>query len=246
MWLYQHPGSSLIVLRAYCHHLLTNDLALQVFVCLSGMTRDVYTTQCNCMSGLGAACSHIAALLFALKDVVRKGLKELPVELSKTSKPMEWNKPPKKHISPLPVRDISFTKPSFRKEDATAVVGCAKHNLDPCAPADHTLSQPALVKLKEDLKDVFAESGLFQYWDYGLGHQELQSSTAARLQPTSQTEDEHVTLEALILFNEDKALQFSTMPEHVPSSAGAELDELVAEFEGISTDLLQCVEEHTR
>ena len=103
MWLYQYPGSSLIVLRAYCHHSLTNDPALQVFVCTSGMTGDVYTAQCNCVSGLGAACSHIAAVLFALEDVVRKGLKELPVELSKTSKPMEWNKPPKKHISPLPV-----------------------------------------------------------------------------------------------------------------------------------------------
>ena len=188
-------GSSLIVLRAYCHHSLTNDPALQVFVCISGMTGDVYTAQCNCVSGLGAACSHIAAVLFALEDVVRKGLKELPVELSKTSKPMEWNKPPKKHISPLPVKGISFTKPSFGKEDTTAVVGCTKHNFDPRAPADHTLSQPALVKLKEDLKDVFPESGLFQYWDYGFRHQGSQSSTAARLQSTSGIEDEHATLE---------------------------------------------------
>ena len=99
--------------------------------------------------------------------------------------------------------------------------------------------------LKEDLKDVFPESGLFQYWDYGFRHQGSQSSTAARLQSTSGIEDEHVTLEALILFNEDKALQFSTMPEH-PSPAGAELDELMTEFEDISPDLLQCVEEHTR
>ena len=140
MWLYQHPGSSLIVIRAYCHHSLTNDPALQVFVCLSCTTGDVYTAQCNCVSGLGAACSHIAALLFALEDVVRKGLKELPVELSKTSKPMEWNKPPKKHVSPLPVKGISFTKPSFGKVDATAAVACAKRNFDPRAPTDRTLS----------------------------------------------------------------------------------------------------------
>ena len=72
---------------------------------------------------------HVAILRHysALEDVVRKGLKELPVELSKTSKPMEWNKPPKKHVSPLPVKGISFTKPSFGKGDATATVGCAKY-----------------------------------------------------------------------------------------------------------------------
>ena len=72
------------------------------------------------------------------------------------------------------------------------------------APADHTLSQPALVKLKEDLKDVFPESGFFQYWEYSLGHQGLQS-------PASGTEDEYIMIKALILFNKDKALQFSTM-----------------------------------
>ena len=87
MWLYQHPDSSLIVPSAYCHHSLTNDLALQVFVCLSGMTGDVYKPSAIACLALE---QHLAtALLFALKDVVRKGLKELPVELSKTSKPME-------------------------------------------------------------------------------------------------------------------------------------------------------------
>ena len=246
MWLYQHPGSSLIVIRAYCHHSLTNDPALQVFVCLNCTTGDVYTAQCNCVSGLGAACSHIAALLFALEDVVRKGLKELPVELSKTSKPMEWNKPPKKHVSPLPVKGISFTKPSFGKGDATATVGCAKRNFDPRAPTDRTLSQPALVKLQEDLKDVFPDSGLLQYWDYGLGHQGSRPSSTPLLKPTSGTEeDEHLAIESLILFNEGKALQF-TMPEHVPSPSDLELDELMAEFKVISPNLLQSVEERTR
>ena len=172
MWLYQHPESSLVVIRAYCHHSLTIDSALQVFVCLSCTTGDVYTAQCNCVSGLGEACSHVAALLFTLEDIVRKGLEEWPVELiSKTSKPMEWNKPPKKHICPLPDKGISFTKPSYGKEDATVKVGCTKCNSNPRAPADHPLSQPALVQLKEDLKDVFPESGLFQYWDCDLGHQ---------------------------------------------------------------------------
>ena len=58
--------------------------------------------------------SHCSIAL-ALGDVVHKGLKKLLVELSKTSKPTEWNKPPKKNVSPLPVKDISFTMPSLER-----------------------------------------------------------------------------------------------------------------------------------
>ena len=121
MWLCQHPGSSLIVVRGYCHHSLTNEPALQVFVCLSSMTGDVYTAECNCVSGLGAACSHIAALLFALENAVSKGLTELPVELSKTSKPMEWNKPPKKHIFGM-VHPSTFERFYHPKDKFDAVI----------------------------------------------------------------------------------------------------------------------------
>ena len=126
-------------------------------------------------------------------------------------------------------------------------VGCTKHNFDPCAPADRTLSQHALVQLKEDLKDVFPESGLFQYWDCGLGHQGSETSLAAHalLLPTPESEDEDLAIEALILFNEKKAVQFSTMPEHVPSPTDLVFDELMAEFKVFSSDTHRCVEERT-
>ena len=42
---------------------LTSDKALKVLVCLVCTTDDVYTAQCNCVSGLRAACGHIAVLL---------------------------------------------------------------------------------------------------------------------------------------------------------------------------------------
>ena len=90
------------------------------------------------------------------------------------------------------------------------------------------------MQLKEDLKDVFPESGLFQYWDCGLGHQgsETLSAAHALLLPTPESEDEDLAIEALILFTEEKAVQFSTMPKHVPLPTDLDLDELMAEFKG--------------
>ena len=47
---------------------------------------------------LGQACNLIAALFFFIEG--HAGDEKLPVEVSKTSKPMMWNQPPKKETSP--------------------------------------------------------------------------------------------------------------------------------------------------
>ena len=44
----------------------------------------------------GQACNHIAALLFFSEHYVDE---YLPTEISKTSKPMAWNQPPKKTVA---------------------------------------------------------------------------------------------------------------------------------------------------
>ena len=65
------------------------------------------------MSGADGACSHIAALLFAVEELARRKVKQVPTEQSKTSKSMEWNKPPRKVVHPAPVADIQFMKPVY-------------------------------------------------------------------------------------------------------------------------------------
>ena len=165
MWLYPHPGSELVILRAYCHHSLTCNPPLQVFICLNGSTGDVYSARCNCVSGTGAACSHIAACLFALEHAVSSGWKELPTEISPTSQPMKWNQPPKKVVSAKPVKEISFRKSSFAKTSATLAVKCPRSSFDPRAPNDRSLDQARVDQLLEDVKSVFPESGLFHFWE---------------------------------------------------------------------------------
>ena len=47
---------------------------------------------------LGQACNHNAALLFFIEQHVDN--EDLPTEISKTSRPMAWNQPPKKTVAP--------------------------------------------------------------------------------------------------------------------------------------------------
>ena len=58
----------------------------------------------------GQACNHIAALLFFIEHHVKDEI--LPTEISKTSKPMIWNQPPKKTVAPEYSSNIWFVKPS--------------------------------------------------------------------------------------------------------------------------------------
>ena len=57
--------------------------------------------------------NHIAALLFAVEELSRLNIQQVPLEQSKTSKEMEWNKPPKKVVQLAPVSDIQFVKPAY-------------------------------------------------------------------------------------------------------------------------------------
>ena len=59
---------------------------------------------------LGQACNHIAALLFFIENHAKDEI--LPTEISKTSKPMIWNQPPKKTVAPECSSNMWFVKPS--------------------------------------------------------------------------------------------------------------------------------------
>ena len=84
---FERFDNGIAYVRAFVFHSLSVDSALTEFIAVD-TCGDVYNAKCNCVSGAGGACSHIAALLFALEEFTRKDLKELPVEESKTSIPM--------------------------------------------------------------------------------------------------------------------------------------------------------------
>lgn len=100
-------GVRIVYIRGFVYHFMSCDPALTVYVSLNGDTGDVYSAQCNCVACLGEACKHVAALLFCVENAAKKKLKKLPSELSKTSMPMRWNQPPKKH-DPSRLKDFIF------------------------------------------------------------------------------------------------------------------------------------------
>ena len=81
------------------------------------MIVSVYDCSCFCskiikfiLCRLGQACNHIAALLFFIDNYGIINAENLPTDLSKTSKPMAWNQPPKKTVTPECSSNMQFIK----------------------------------------------------------------------------------------------------------------------------------------
>ena len=67
---------------------------------------------CNCMAGLGEACSHVAALLFLLDSNTHQ-----KKNLSCTSQPCYWLPPTLKNVPFAKICDIDFTSPKRKHRD---------------------------------------------------------------------------------------------------------------------------------
>ena len=70
----------------------------------------VICAHCTCMAGLGEACSHISALLFAVEANTR-----VQSNLSCTSKLCSWLPPSKAGVEYAPVTNIDFTSPQQKR-----------------------------------------------------------------------------------------------------------------------------------
>ena len=112
---------------------------------------------------LGQACSHIAALLFFLEK--HAGDDKLPTELSKTSKPMTWNQPPKKEVLPARAQDVIFVKPvhSDVKPTAENTVCISRSDFDPRHPTHRTLNTEAVKSLLSQIQSSVPLTGLSQF-----------------------------------------------------------------------------------
>ena len=66
---------------------------------------------CTSTAGLAGSCNHVAALLYALEEFVRFGLRE-EVD-SPTSRLCKWNRPRGKKVQPKKVVDVRLHRASF-------------------------------------------------------------------------------------------------------------------------------------
>ena len=74
-------------------------------------TGEVCSAHCNCMAGLGEACSHVAAVLFYLEATVR-----IQGQQTSTQRKCQWIMPSfQKNVQYLPIKDIDFTSAKSKK-----------------------------------------------------------------------------------------------------------------------------------
>ena len=213
MWLFEVPNTSLVALRAYCHHSMSMENPLTVFVCLSKKNGDVYSAQCNCVAGAGAACSHIAAFLFAMDDLIRKGATEFPTELTRTSQPCKWNQPPKKSVAAAAVSSIKFSSPAHGVEVKEKV---AIESFDPRCESMRTLHEGAFAQLTVDLQGCFPESGLFELW---------QESTRTPVAPV--IEEEVLSLAKSMILLDNSIIEQWESADEIPPPSEAEIDRVM-------------------
>ena len=67
--------------------------------------------KCTCVAGLGKACTHVAAVLFAMEDFCAKGLRKLPANPSCTELLSQWTAPRGAKCEPKPLSEVNVCKP---------------------------------------------------------------------------------------------------------------------------------------
>lgn len=97
--------NKIVVVGLVEHSQRINEKPLQPWV-LCSMDGTVITVHCTCIAGLGEACSHVGAVLYAVECLVRSRENE-----SKTDFPCQWNKPKLCTIDRfLPLAEMCFAK----------------------------------------------------------------------------------------------------------------------------------------
>ena len=74
----------------------------------------ILCAHCTCMAGLGEACSHIAALLFAAEAQT-----QITKNTSSTSRQCSWLPPTMQDVSYAPIADIDFSTPKTKRRTMT-------------------------------------------------------------------------------------------------------------------------------
>ena len=105
------PG--LCYIRAQILPSMVKTKKYPVRMCLTA-NGDVHTAYCVCPAGLAGCCNHIAALLYALEDFVRLGLRE-ESRLPCTSRLQQWNRPRCRNVPPCRVVDVATIKEEYGK-----------------------------------------------------------------------------------------------------------------------------------
>ena len=91
----------------------------------------IICAHCTCMAGLGEACSHIAALLFAAETHTK-----ILQDTSCTSRPCSWLSPNMANVHFAPIAEIDFSSPIVKRKKMMEVDKVSQRkSLDPSVPS---------------------------------------------------------------------------------------------------------------
>ena len=172
---------------------------------ITGRTKECLTLSSS--SRMGEACSHVSAFLFYLEHMKHTNEKELPGNISCTSKLQQWHVPPKRVVTPAPVSDINFRKAEYGKE---IDIHPKPTNYDPRQPGDRMLDSEKVYTFLENLKSICPDAGIMHFWDT--------SSDSVHIQDKSGGD---VEAHSLIIYAPDLGIQPTyVLAQSDPSSPG--------------------------
>ena len=106
-----------LTLFQVCHSQRLGDPALRPWLSVK-LDGEVVCAHCTCMAGVGEACSHIGASLFALEMIATR-----LQSTTCTSTPCEWIRPSAQKITYATSADIEFISPRRKLKR----VSCTSH-----------------------------------------------------------------------------------------------------------------------
>ncbi|KAL5010799.1 hypothetical protein ScPMuIL_013104 [Solemya velum] len=180
-----------------------------VWICLSKVTGQVHSADCDCIAGSGEACNHVGAFMYALCDLTRK---KKEGKLSSTSIKCKWNNPRKRKPSPKKSSDLTFKKYKFEQSSPAprmktlnnaSQITCTfneesfRKNLQLCNPRADWLRNFVTKRTEQPIIAEFLDIN-FQYQDLvNLSDNTIQNEIEEIFKKMTMTSEETEALEKL-------------------------------------------------
>lgn len=141
------------------HSQRLREKCLSVWI-IAKQTGEIQTAHCDCVAGLGAVCSHVAATLFVIDKEIR-GVEEV----TSTGKKAYWMPPTNRPSKPKRISEIDFTtaKKKFCTGNESNMAKKDIKNIPSISPLEHIkflqkLSSEDIVTVSHLVTNPFAEN----------------------------------------------------------------------------------------
>ena len=141
------PGSHFCAVRAQCNPSYDSSGTMHHPIVVLGKDRDdPVGAHCSCKAGQGEACTHAAAILWALEDFTSRGYHSLPDSPASTEILSKWTAPRNSKVEPLPLKQVQF-KQVQPNNDEPSKKRKALYNFNPVAPSKRQVNVDNLHRL---------------------------------------------------------------------------------------------------